>query len=136
MTTRREFLEGSLLAVSAMVLGTLTTASAASQPFSGIIYTKSNPGKWSKKISSHAPQVSITGNKVTITTAHPMSQEHYIVRHTLVLADGTVVGAKTFYPPQDTKAVSTFELSTGYKSKFYATSFCNLHDLWMTESQV
>jgi len=136
MTTRREFLEGSLLAASAMVLGTFTTASAASQPFSGIIYTKSNPGKWSKKIGSHAPQVSIAGNKVTITTAHPMSQEHYIVRHTLVLADGTVVGAKTFYPPQDTKAVSTLELPAGYKSKFYATSFCNLHDFWMTESQV
>ena len=136
MTTRREFLEGSLLAASAMVLGTFTTASAASQPFSGIIYTKSNPGKWSKKIGSHAPQVSIAGNKVTITTAHPMSQEHYIVRHTLVLADGTVVGAKTFYPLQDTKAVSTLELPAGYKSKFYATSFCNLHDFWMTESQV
>ena len=135
MTTRREFLEGSLLAASAMVLGTFTTASAASQPFSGIIYTKSNPGKWSKKIGSHAPQVSIAGNKVTITTAHPMSQEHYIVRHTLVLADGTVVGEKTFYTPKDTKAVSTFELPAGYKAKFYATSFCNLHDLWMTENQ-
>ncbi|MBW1839626.1 MAG: twin-arginine translocation signal domain-containing protein, partial [Deltaproteobacteria bacterium] len=123
MTTRRKFLEGSLLAASAMVLGTFTTASAASQPFSGIIYAKSNPGKWSKKIGSHAPQVSIAGNKVTITTAHPMSQEHYIVRHTLVLEDGTVVGGKTFYPPQDTKAVSKLELPAGYKSKFYATSF-------------
>jgi superoxide reductase len=133
MTTRREFLGGSFLAVSAMALGVLKTASASSQPFSGIIYTKSNPGKWSKKIGSHAPLISIVGSRVTVTTAHPMSQEHYIVRHTLVLEDGTVVGAKTFYPLQDTKAVSTFELPAGYKSKFYATSFCNLHDLWITE---
>ena len=135
MKTRREFLEGSLLAVSATAFGAFTTASASSQSYSGIIYTKSNPGKWSKKIGSHAPLISVTGSKVTVTTAHPMSQEHYIVRHTLVLADGTVVGEKTFYPPQDTKAVSKFELPAGYKSKFYATSFCNLHDFWVTESQ-
>lgn len=136
MTTRREFLEGSLLATSAIAFGTLTTASAASQSFSGIIYTKSNPGKWSKKVSSHLPQISVAGSKVTITTAHPMSQEHYIVRHTLVLEDGTVVGAKTFNPLQDKKAVSTFKLPAGYKSKLYATSFCNLHDLWVMEKQV
>ena len=135
MTTRREFLEGSLLAASAIAFGTLTTASAASKSFSGIIYTKSNPGKWSKKVSIHVPQISSAGSKVTITTAHPMSQEHYIVRHTLVLEDGTVVGANTFNPLRDTKAVSTFELPSGYKSKFYATSFCNLHDLWVTENQ-
>ena len=136
MTTRREFLEGSLLATSVIAFGTFTNASAASQSFSGIVYTKSNPGKWSEKVSSHVPQISIAGSKVTITTAHPMSQEHYIVRHTLVLEDGTVVGAKTFYPLQDKKVVSTFELPARYKSKFYATSFCNLHDLWVTESQV
>ena len=136
MTTRREFLEGSLLATSVIAFGTFTNASAASQSFSGIVYTKSNPGKWSEKVGSHVPQISIAGSKVTITTAHPMSQEHYIVRHTLVLEDGTVVGAKTFYPSQDKKVVSTFELPAGYKSKFYATSFCNLHDLWVTESQV
>jgi superoxide reductase len=135
MTTRREFLEGSLLAASAMVFGASTTASASSQSFNGIVYTKSNPGKWSEKVGSHAPQISMAGSKATITTPHPMSEEHYIVRHTLVLEDGAVVGAKTFYPPQDTKAVSTFELPAGYKSKFYATSFCNLHDLWVTESK-
>jgi superoxide reductase len=135
MKTRREFLGGSLLAASAMAFGAFTTASASSQSFSGIIYTKSNPGKWSKKIGSHAPQINISGGKVTITTAHPMSQEHYIVRHTLVLEDGTVVGTKTFYQPQDTKAISTFKLPAGYKSKFHATSFCNLHDFWVTESQ-
>ena len=134
MTTRREFLEGSLLAASAMTFGAFTTASASSQSFNGIVYTKSNPGKWSEKVGSHAPQISIDGSKVAITTPHPMSEGHYIVRHTLVLEDVTVVGAKTFYSPKDIKAVSTFELPAGYKSKFYATSFCNLHDFWVTES--
>lgn len=135
MITRRELLEGSVLAASSMVVGTSTAASPSLQPFSGIIYTKSNPGKWSEKVGSHIPQISIDGRKATITTPHPMSEGHYIVRHTLVLEDGTVVGAKTFYAPKETKAVSTFELPTEYKSKFYATSFCNLHDLWVTESK-
>jgi len=135
MTTRRDFLKGSLLAASSMALGAFTTASAAPQSFSGIVYTKTNPGKWREKAGSHVPKISVAGSKVTITTPHPMTQEHYIVRHTLVLEDGSVAGAKTFNPLQDKKAVSTFELPAGYKSKFYATSFCNLHDFWMTEKQ-
>jgi len=136
MTTRRTFLERALLVTSALVCGLVRTASAASQPFTGIIYTASHPGQWSQKAGSHAPQISIAGREVTITTPHPMSQAHYIVRHTLVLNNGTVVGAKTFFPPQDTTAVSTFTLPADYKGGMYATSFCNLHDLWMTEGQL
>jgi len=136
MTTRRTFLKRSLLVTSALACGAVRTASAASQPFTGIIYTASNPGKWSEKAGSHAPQISIAGRQVTITTPHPMSQGHYIVRHTLVLKDGTVVGGKTFSPPQDTSAVSTFTVPADYKGAWYATSFCNLHDLWMTEGEL
>ena len=131
--TRRMFLEGSLVTVSATVLPGVRNAGSSVQPYGGIIYTKENPGKWREKISSHAPQISVEGRKVTITTPHPMSQGHYIVRHTLVLKDGSVAGEKTFFPVKDTKAVSTFELPEGYTSSFYATSFCNLHDLWVTE---
>ena len=127
--TRRMFLGGSMAALSTAVLPCAKTAQASS----GIIYTKENPGKWEGKAGSHAPQISVAGRKVTITTPHPMSQGHFIVRHTLVLKDGSVAGEKTFFPVKDTKAVSTFELPEGYKSSFYATSFCNLHDLWVTE---
>ena len=131
--TRRMFLGGSLAALSTSVLFDVKTARASLQPFGGIIYTKENPGKWKGKVGSHAPQISVAGRKVTVTTPHPMSQGHFIVRHTLVLKDGSVGGEKTFFPVKDTKAVSTFELPEGYKSSFYATSFCNLHDLWVTE---
>ena len=136
MTTRRTFLENSLLITAALTCGAVRTASAAAQPpFTGIIYTASNPGKWGEKAGSHVPQVSIAGNQVTITTPHPMSQDHYIVRHSLVLKDGTVVGAKSFFPVKDTKAVSTFTLSVDYTAVWYATSFCNLHDLLITDGQ-
>ncbi len=60
-----------------------------------------------------------------------MSEVHYIVRHTLVAENGDVLGEKTFYPT-DEQAVSSFEIPDGY-SKLYATSFCNKHDLWITE---
>jgi superoxide reductase len=127
------FLGGSCAAVSTVAIAGVKAAQASSQPLGGIIYTKENPGKWKGKAGSHAPQISVEGRKVTITTPHPMSLGHYIVRHTLVLKDGSVAGEQTFFPVKDTKAVSTFELPEGYKSPFYATSFCNLHDLWLTE---
>ncbi len=133
MTNRRAFLKGSLLMAGAMVMGRSATALGASGSFpSNIVYTKEDPGIWAAKVGSHAPKVDVDGNKVTITTDHTMSNKHYIVRHTLVSADGNVIGGKTF-SPSDKKAVSTYELPAGTGSKFYATSFCNLHDFWVTE---
>ena len=132
--TRRMFLGSAISgAVSATVLTGVKNTHASAQQSNGILYTTENPGKWKGKAGSHAPQISVEDRKVTISTLHPMSQEHYIVRHTLVLKDGTVAGEQTFFPVKDTKAVSSFELPEGYKSSFYATSFCNLHDLWVTE---
>jgi len=99
----------------------------------GIIYTKDNQGKWKGKDGSHAPIVEIKDKKITITTDHGMSKKHYIVRHTLVTEAGDVIGAKTFSP--DDEAKSVFDLPEG-ESKLYATSFCNKHDLWLTEVTV
>ncbi len=135
MINRRAFLIRSMSTASVIAIAGVRPAWAASQSFSGIIYTKDNPGKWKGKAGSHTPIIKKEGDRVTITTPHPMSKAHYIVRHTLVLKDGTVVGAKTFYPDKDKKAISTFELPAGYQEGFYATSFCNLHDLWVTESE-
>jgi len=64
-----------------------------------------------------------------------MSAIHYIVRHTLVTADGTVLGEHTF-SGSDEKAVSTVTLPDGFSGKLIATSFCNLHDLWVSEMTV
>lgn len=133
MTDRRNFIKTTLTVASGMALGQASTvfAAAGSCP-AGIVYTAEIPGQWSKKVKGHVPQVSIDGKKVTITTDHAMSDEHYIVRHTLVSEDGKVLGAKTFSPSEE-DAVSTYELPEGQVSKLYATSFCNKHDLWVTE---
>ncbi len=136
MKNRRAFLKGSLLAAAGLAASRVgrAAASVAGLP-SGIVYTAKDPGKWSAKAGSHAPVVTVDGKKVTIETKHGMSEKHYIVRHTLVSADGKVLGSKTFYP-SDAKALSTFDLPAGGGSKFYATSFCNLHDFWLTEFSV
>lgn len=45
--------------------------------------------------------------------------------------DGKVVGEKVF--KSSDKPVSSFDLPAGFKGRLYVTSFCNLHDLWVTE---
>jgi superoxide reductase len=137
MTDRRRFIQTTLTVASGIALGQASTAFAASSDSScseGIIYTANNPGKWANKVGGHEPQVSVKGNQVTITTEHGMSERHYIVRHTLVDAKGTVLGAKTFYPSDE--PVSSFKLPTGYTGKLQATSYCNKHDLWVAEFTV
>ncbi len=134
MTDRRDFLKTTAVAASVMALGSTATAFASSAPYAGVVYTKDQPGQWAKKVGSHAPEVTVAGAKVSLVTVHPMSEEHFIVRHTVVLADGTVVGGKTFTPTD--KAESSFELPAGYKGKAFATSFCNKHDFWLTEFSV
>ena len=136
MNDRRDFLKKSVLVAAGMVVARPASALALPGKFpAGIVYTKENPGKWAKKAEIHAPEVKIEGKKITITTKHPMSRKHYIVRHTLVSADGKVIGSKTFQP-SDEKAISTYELASPSGSKLYATSFCSLHDFWLTEFNV
>ncbi|MCB2182449.1 MAG: twin-arginine translocation signal domain-containing protein [Desulfobulbaceae bacterium] len=135
MNKRREFLKGTAVAAGILTIGKVEKVFASSNMYTNIIYTKENPGQFAKKAPSHAPKVVATGNKIDVVTEHGMSEKHFIVRHTLVLADGTVVGAKTF-TPNDKRAESSYELPEGYKGAVYATSFCNLHDFWLTEIHV
>ena len=131
---RRDFVKASILGISGFALLKGEKVFAQPKGFSGIIYTKENPGKWAKKVGSHAPVIMVKGDKVIVETKHPMSEAHFIVRHTLVLKDGTVLGAKTFTAKD--KPVSEYTLPGGYKGKIYATSFCNLHDFWLSEVEV
>jgi len=136
MVERRDFLKAAIVTVSALTLGpgSKVSASEGGAPFTNVIYTEGNPGKWAGKAKTHAPMVDVAAGKVSVKTTHPMSVEHYIVRHTLVLGDGTVVGGVTFKP--NDPAESSYDLPPGYKGKVYATSFCNLHDFWLTEFMV
>jgi len=133
MKNRRDFLKTTAATASLLAISSLPQpARAADIKFKNIIFTQDDPGKWEGKQRVHVPQVKVTGRKVSAVTNHPMSKEHFIVRHTLVLANGTFVGSKTFTPAD--KPQSEYELPAGYKGKFYVTSFCNLHDFWLAEA--
>jgi superoxide reductase len=129
---RRDFLKGSLAAAAVAAASGPTLLRAATTFPAGLIYTKDAPGRWAGKEGSHAPKVAVEGKNVKIVTPHPMSEKHFIVRHTLVTPDGKTLGEQTF-ANTDTAAESSYQLPDGYKGTLWATSFCNLHDLWLTE---
>ena len=64
-----------------------------------------------------------------------MTKEHFVVKHTLVTPEGKFLGEKTF-ANTDSAAESSYQLAEGFKGTLWATSFCNLHDLWLTEFTV
>jgi superoxide reductase len=132
MKGRREFLKGSLVFAGAAIAGSGVAAQAASMFPVGLVYTKEAPGRWAGKEGAHAPQATVEGKNVTVVTPHPMTQKHFIVKHTLVTADGKFIGEKTF-ENTDPAAESSFEVPEGFRGTLWATSFCNLHDLWLTE---
>jgi superoxide reductase len=133
---RRSFLISSAAAAAVSTIsGTAHAIGGGSQlPPKNLVFTQDNPGKWEAKKGSHLPKIELTGGKVKVSTKHSQSEDHYIVRHTLLLADGTEVGSTTFSPEE--KPVSEYELPAGYKGNLFATSFCNRHDLWLAETVI
>ncbi|MCI5165966.1 MAG: twin-arginine translocation signal domain-containing protein [Candidatus Electrothrix sp. GM3_4] len=137
MIDRREFLKTTAVAASAAVAvasGTNVFASETAAFHAGIVYTEQQQGQWKGKAGSHAPKVTVADGKISVVTEHPMTEPHFIVRHTVVLVDGKVIGSKTF--SHTDKPESSFDLPAGYKGKVCTTSFCNRHDLWVTEFTV
>ncbi len=135
MNNRRNFLKTTAAAASVLALNSVPRAFAENMPiYTNIIYTKGNPGIWAQKAYLHVPEVTIIREKVNVVTKHPMEDGHFIVRHTLILEDGTYIGSATFTPAD--KPESSYELPNRYKGKIYATSFCNLHDFWLTETMI
>ena len=123
MQKRRDFLKASLVTSAGLVAATVLPSSAAENSKANIFaYTKEHQGRWEGKAESHAPVVTIEGNKVTMETKHGMSEAHYIVKHSLLDSNGNVLGEQIFFP-QDKKAISTYIIEGKY-TELYALSFC------------
>jgi superoxide reductase len=135
MKERREFLKGFLLFAGAVTGGIALPGQAESTFPISLIYTKEAPGRWAGKEGAHAPKVTAEGRNVRVVTPHPMTQKHFIVKHTLVTPEGKFIGEKTF-ESTDPVAESSHLLPEGFRGILWATSFCNLHDLWLTEFSV
>ena len=135
MKGRRKLLKGSLVFAGAAVVGSAMEVQAASRFPAALIYTKEAPGRWAGREDSHVPKVTLEGKNVKVVTPHRMIENHFIVKHTLVTSEGKFIGEKTF-ANTDPNAESTYELPEGFKGTLWATNFCNLHDLWLTEFTV
>lgn len=126
---RRAFARTALFGAAAAALP-LAKAAAATDPNQNVIFTAANPAHWAGKEATHVPTVTVTGSTLDVKTPHPMTDAHFIVSHSVVLADGTYVGRAVFTPKD--QPVSQHALPAGYKGKVTVTSTCNLHDFWMT----
>ncbi len=113
----------------AMVAAFPIVSRAGSDPTANVIFSADDPGHWKDVEALHVPVVAVSGSKVTITTPHPMSEPHFIVSHTVVLANGQYLDRKTF--TYKDLPVSEHELPAGYTGPVTVTSTCNLHDFWV-----
>ena len=94
-----------------------------------IVFTEDNPGHWQSLAQLHVPNVSVSGNELSVVTPHPMTEAHYIVSHTVVLENGRFLDRQTF--SWRDQPASKHTLPAGYSGKVSVTSTCNLHDFWV-----
>jgi superoxide reductase len=136
MPARRQFLKTAAALAGLLAIGKNLEAATIGDFPPGLIYTKKKLGRWAGKEGLHLPQVTVTGREVKIVTPHPMTRPHFIVKHTLFTPEGKFLGEKTFDFSNPAPPESTYQLPQGIKGTLWATSFCNLHDLWLTEFSV
>ncbi len=78
MYDRRYFFKATTAAAtSILVAGAVLPACAAKEvmSYTNIVYTSDNPGKWEKKVGSHAPRVTVNSGTVTIYYQSPHVQQ-------------------------------------------------------------
>lgn len=135
---RRDFAKSAFIGAATAALPAAAAARVHRPPakmsYENVVFTEDDPGHWADWVSLHVPQVSVDGGKLSVRTPHPQSDEHYIVSHAVVLADGRFLGRATF-SPNDAPA-SVHNLPAGYRGAVKVISTCNRHDTWMTTIRV
>jgi superoxide reductase len=126
---RRDLVITAVTGTAATVTLPRRAEAAAPDGWTNVIFTENNLGHWKGMQERHVPVVQVNGDKISIRTPHPMSEAHYIVSHSVVLADGTFIDRKTF--SWKDQPVSEHSLPAGYKGSVTVTSTCNVHDLWI-----
>lgn len=132
---RRDFARSALLGAGLFAALPGIGRAAAAPANRNVVFTQADPGHWGPNFAAvHVPQVTVAGGVVSVKTPHEPSEGHYIVSHTVVLADGVYLHRKNFKPMED--PVSEHKLPDGYKGPITVTSACNQHDLWTTTIMV
>lgn len=107
----------------------------------GLYYTKDAPGRWEKKVASHAPIIETQPGAdgklaVRVETKHANDGiKHYIVKHVLLDNDFRFMAEHLFDPMENKHPESEFALDA-YQGQLYALSVCNLHDTWLSAIEI
>jgi superoxide reductase len=120
--------------------GTAATAPAEAEQEKP--YTKDFLGPWNADVAKvHLPQITYEkageGLKVTVRVDdHPMNATipHYIMWIRIEDGKGNVLGRKDF-APTDPAPIATFNL-TAAPEKIAAFERCNIHGIWMSDTDV
>ncbi|MGW8309562.1 MAG: desulfoferrodoxin family protein [Thiogranum sp.] len=139
---RRRFIGFGIAGVGGAALAPkLALAGVSDSPMAGgVYYTAEAPGRWSKKVLSHLPQIEVAKQEqsttVRVLTRHTMEKcDHYIVKHVVLDKDFTFVAEKRFKPLEDEEPLSEFVLGE-YSGRIYVLSVCNQHDTWLNSADV
>ena len=84
---RREFAKSTILGVVAAAAMPVASRAESAERYKNVVFTESDPGHWEEVEKLHIPETTVAAGKLTVKTPHPMSEAHYIVSHTVVLAD-------------------------------------------------
>jgi len=139
---RRHFIRFGIAGIGgAVVTPGLVLAGAAESPMAGGVYhTADAPGRWSKKVLSHLPNIEVAkqaqATTVEVFTRHTIEgYQHYIVKHMVLDKDFQFVDEHMFDPLKEKEARSQFSLGE-YSGTIYVLSVCNQHDTWLNVAEV
>src|SRR5471030_2330642 len=93
---RRDFAK---TALAGMALAAGLPAAARAQgadPNANVIFTGTDPAHWAGKEATHVPVMTVTGSTLNVKTPHPMTDAHFIVSHSVVLAGGKYLSRAVF----------------------------------------
>ena len=122
------FIPRGVLAAGPSAAFTSRLAGGSSIPRNGL-------GDGARRSVGHLPMIERAGNKIEVTTGHPMKGfRHYIVKHMILDDDFQFVAEKMFDPKKDSP-VSTHDISK-LREKVYVLSMCNIHDVWLNSLQL
>jgi superoxide reductase len=138
---RRKFFQYALVGTGSTLIAPNALLAAAAAPMAGgLYYTSDAPGRWSKKVSSHLPNIAVEktqdGAKIQVVTRHGMDDyEHYIIKHIVLDNNYRFINENAFTPGKDKTPESEFTLEK-YSGTIYVLSVCNKHDTWLNTAEI
>ncbi|MEE9346339.1 MAG: hypothetical protein V3U88_12105 [Methylococcales bacterium] len=132
---RRNFIRISSIGTATGIIAPTPVLACADTMAGGVYYTKDAPGRWSKKVKGHWPNLEISRKDkqtdIRVVTLHEMlGYEHYIIKHMVLDKNFRFIAEQLFDPIKNKKPVSEFSLGD-YSGRVHVLSVCNTHDSWL-----